>query len=281
MDVEVISDSVQQVSLKLVFLDLNKTLVITLIYAKCDERERLQLWEDIYDVAGSTNSPWLVGGDFNVVLHEDEKIGGIPVQPQDYEDFAFCVNSCELLETGFKGSHFTWWNGRGEHLARTGSDHAPLLISLKEQEWFSNRLMLNSKSIYTLRRNSGGKKANVTWFAEDDRNSRFFHNLVNGRRKRLLVKRIQNANSDWLEEASDMAREAESFFKKILTGGGISDFSLPNHIQLCACGPDGFSGAFFQICWNIVGVDVFNIVKAFCEGFTLPKSVTHTNGVAA
>ncbi|XP_060211849.1 uncharacterized protein LOC132639421 [Lycium barbarum] len=160
VDVEVISDSVQQVSLKLVFLDRNKTLVITLVYAKCDERETLQLWEDIYNVAGSTNSPWLVGGDFNVVLHEDEKLGRVPVQPQDYKDFAFYVNSCELLETSFKGSHFTWWNGRGgadciferldriffnqqfqqwfadieiEHLARTGSDHAPLLISLKEQ----------------------------------------------------------------------------------------------------------------------------------------------------
>ncbi|XP_059310108.1 uncharacterized protein LOC132061281 [Lycium ferocissimum] len=64
------------------------------------------------------------------------------------------------METGFKGSHFTWWNGRGgsdgiferldrvfinqqfqqwfaqvevEHLTRTGSDHASLFITLEEQ----------------------------------------------------------------------------------------------------------------------------------------------------
>ncbi|XP_059306407.1 uncharacterized protein LOC132057830 [Lycium ferocissimum] len=113
MKMEVISDTIQQVSLKLMLLDQNKSMVITFIYAKSDEVERLQLWEDIYHVAASINLSWLVGGDFNVVLHEEEKIRGNPVQLQDYEDLAFCVNSCELSETGFKGSHFTWWNGRG------------------------------------------------------------------------------------------------------------------------------------------------------------------------
>ncbi|XP_060202619.1 uncharacterized protein LOC132631038 [Lycium barbarum] len=285
VDVEVIFDTVQQVSLKLVFLDLNKTFVITLVYTKCDESERLQLWEDIYNIAGSRNSPWLVGRDFNVVLHEDEKIGGIHVQPQDYEDFAYCGNSYELLETGFKGSHFTWWNGRGgvdciferldriffnqqfqqwfadieiEHLARTGSDHAHVPISLKEQgqhlkgilsawskevygdifkqlmikeeivrlkeELFEtdpspmNRMVLQQahaelKKYLHFEEEFWKQKANVTWFAEGDRNTRLFHNLVIGRRK-ILVKIIQNANGDWLEEASNTAREAESFFKK-------------------------------------------------------------------
>lgn len=28
------------------------------------------------------------------------------------EDFAFCVNSCELVDLKFNVSPFTWWNGR-------------------------------------------------------------------------------------------------------------------------------------------------------------------------
>ncbi|KAK4726927.1 hypothetical protein R3W88_031844 [Solanum pinnatisectum] len=40
------------------------------------------------------------------------KIRGLPVYPQEYEDFAFCVNSCDLLDINFKGSPYTWWNGR-------------------------------------------------------------------------------------------------------------------------------------------------------------------------
>ncbi|KAH0650456.1 hypothetical protein KY284_030368 [Solanum tuberosum] len=31
------------------------------------------------------------GGDFNVILNDEEKIGGLPVYPQEYENFAFCV----------------------------------------------------------------------------------------------------------------------------------------------------------------------------------------------
>ncbi|XP_060182209.1 uncharacterized protein LOC132611863 [Lycium barbarum] len=205
-----------------------------------DVEGKITIWEDIYLVAGSTNFPWLVGWDINVVLHEDDKIGGIPVQPQDYEDFAFC------------------------HLARTGSDHAPFLISLKEQAqvvirpfrflkfWTEHQdfLSIVSNNWASERRNSQAQgrvfetdpspmnrmvlqhahaelkkylhfeeefwwhKSNVTWFAEGDRNTRFFHNLVNGRRQKLQVKRIQDANGGWFEEVSDMAREAESFFKK-------------------------------------------------------------------
>lgn len=41
--------------------------------------------------------------------------------------------------------------------------------------------------------------------------------------------------------------------------------------------PDGLSGRFFQVCWNIVGVDVIRMVKNFFAGNTLPKSITNTN----
>ncbi|XP_060180862.1 uncharacterized protein LOC132610560 [Lycium barbarum] len=44
-----------------------------------------------------------------------------------------------------------------------------------------------------------------------------------------------------------------------------------------AGGPDGMIGIFYQVCWDIVGADVYNLVKAFFDGQTLPKSFTHTN----
>ncbi|XP_060190553.1 uncharacterized protein LOC132619771 [Lycium barbarum] len=115
IEVEVLSDSEQHISLKLLFQDTGKTLVTTLVYAKCSEVERLQLWDNIYNLANGMSLPWMIGGDFNVVLNEKEKIGGIPVFAQDIEDFAFCINSCELDEIQFKGSPFTWWNGRASN----------------------------------------------------------------------------------------------------------------------------------------------------------------------
>lgn len=57
-------------------------------------------------------------------------------------------------------------------------------------------------------------KAEIKWFVEGDRNTRFFHNLVNGKRKRLQVRRIQNDEGEWLEEESVMAEEAVKFYQK-------------------------------------------------------------------
>lgn len=33
---------------------------------------RLELWEQLEELAGSQPCPWVVGGDFNVILNEEE-----------------------------------------------------------------------------------------------------------------------------------------------------------------------------------------------------------------
>jgi len=115
----------------------------------------MDLWDSLYSISCGMTTPWIVGGDFNAVLNGEEKIGGIPVTAADVEDFQTCIGSSDLSQISFKGSPFTWWNGRAgedciferldrifqntkfqrlfsqsevEHLPRTGSDHAPLLL---------------------------------------------------------------------------------------------------------------------------------------------------------
>ncbi|XP_019241420.1 PREDICTED: uncharacterized protein LOC109221391 [Nicotiana attenuata] len=102
------------------------------------------------------DAPWLVGGDFNVIWDEEEKFGGLPVHINEIDHFRHCINTCNLFDLGFKGSIYTWWNGRAEkdcifkrldrcvrnmelqqfwpgleisHLSKIGSDHSPMHLS--------------------------------------------------------------------------------------------------------------------------------------------------------
>uniref|UniRef100_A0A0V0I5C8 Putative ovule protein n=1 Tax=Solanum chacoense TaxID=4108 RepID=A0A0V0I5C8_SOLCH len=111
----VIKDTEQQLTLQLHHQSYIHSLFVTLVYAKCNADQRQMLWEDLFQLATGMTSPWVVGGDFNVVLNTEEKIGGLPVSDADHEDFENCISSCNLNEIQFRGNPFTWWNGRANN----------------------------------------------------------------------------------------------------------------------------------------------------------------------
>lgn len=147
----------------------------------------------------------------------------------------------------------------------------------------------------------------MAWFKDGDRNKKNFHAQVNGRRRRLQLKGIQNAEGDWIENDEDMASEAVEFFKAQFHEDIAPDaFDIINHVPHMvnskqnqellkqptkeetnhvvfglngdsAGGSDGFTGCFFHTCWDIIREDVHHMVKAFFNGHELPKFITHTN----
>ena len=52
---------------------------MTAVYARDNVLERLELWEDLENAAEGNQLPWIVGGDFNVITNEEEKLGGLTV----------------------------------------------------------------------------------------------------------------------------------------------------------------------------------------------------------
>ncbi|XP_075076572.1 uncharacterized protein LOC107832616 [Nicotiana tabacum] len=103
---ELVEDTEQQVIVRVLHHDLGQHMIMTFVYARCSAMERFELWDHLYYLASDMKLPWLLGGDFNVILHEDEKVGRLP-------------NMLPTIEV--------------EHLIRTGSDHAPLLMTCGEQ----------------------------------------------------------------------------------------------------------------------------------------------------
>ncbi|XP_070041117.1 uncharacterized protein [Nicotiana tomentosiformis] len=151
------------------------------------------------------------------------------------------------------------------------------------------------------------QKARMTLFAEGDRNTSFFHNHVIGKRKKLQLKRIKSGSGVWIEDQEQLATVAVDFYQKQFTNeSDASEFSLLNNVPSMvtmdknlelsrlptieevraavfelsgesSSGPDGFSGLFYQTCWDGIGSDIHNMVLHLYGGAALPKSITHTN----
>lgn len=345
-EVTVMYNLVQQLTLRLYHSETHVEFVLTLVYAKCDAIERIELWDSLYYMASDMTIPWLVGGDFNVIWDEEEKFGGLPVHLNEIDDFRHCINTCNLSDLGFKGSIFTWWNGRAEedcifkrldrcvanvefqqifpgievqHLAKIGSDHSPMQLrcdiknppvkkpfrflnfwvehaSFKEvvkQNWnadfsanpyvlFNHKLKKVKKALSGWSKSTYGdifqkiasleevvivheaefeanptkqnkqrlqkvqaelirylaleekywkQKSGMSWFKDGDRNTKFFHAQVRGRRKKLQLSRIQNSQGMWIEEEEEIAAEAIQFFQdQFSESAAPTSFDIISHV---------------------------------------------------
>jgi endonuclease/exonuclease/phosphatase family metal-dependent hydrolase len=85
-----------------------KQFLFTAIYASPVEENRHDMWDKIMNIAVSVHEPWMLAGDFNDIMSQDEKQGGALVNLRRCRVFQERVNKCKLLDLGAVGSKFTW-----------------------------------------------------------------------------------------------------------------------------------------------------------------------------
>lgn len=153
------------------------------------------------------------------------------------------------------------------------------------------------------------KKPVMKWFVDGDRNTKFFHSYVKGRREKMHLEEISNEQGDVVQSNHLIGEAVVSFFtNQFMEDGNNRYFTILSHISKLinakeneemiklpsseevkkvvlklssnsACGLDGFFGHFLQSFWEIIGVDITRIVRDFFCGAELPKFITHTNVV--
>lgn len=116
----------------------------------------------MYELAGRVCSPWCLGGDFNAVLHANERVSIAENRGPD-RDFVNFVEEIALNDIGFWGPRFTWHRKNSQsridrilgsndwlsafpnvsitHLPWYKSDHRPLHMRLEgiQKRQYRNR----------------------------------------------------------------------------------------------------------------------------------------------
>ncbi|XP_058089331.1 uncharacterized protein LOC131236212 [Magnolia sinica] len=151
------------------------------------------------------------------------------------------------------------------------------------------------------------QKSRIRWFHEGDRNTKFFHDSVKDKSRRLGIARIKTPSGEILETREGNGRVAEVYFKDL-----FSAQDRTNNEALLSCipsivseqmntdlmrplmidevkaatlsipidsapGPDKFGGAFFSSCWDIIGNDIYEAVTDFFSGGPLPRAFQCTH----
>ncbi|KAH1032635.1 hypothetical protein J1N35_044809 [Gossypium stocksii] len=130
-------------------------------YGAPDVRDRVGSWNLLRNLSHNFSEAWVVIGDFNEILSNQEKYGGRPREEKQTEAFSDTLDYCGLTDLGYQGRWYTWERGNFEstnirerlhrevanlqwyksfsnyklvHLPNSTSDHCPIFLDLDLSE---------------------------------------------------------------------------------------------------------------------------------------------------
>ena len=142
------------------------------------------------------------------------------------------------------------------------------------------------------------------WLKEGDKNTCFFHRMTNGHRRNNSLDRIK-INRVWLTEEQEVREEVVNAFQQLLLEeqGWRADieglhlhrlnFQEAENLEVPfseeeihsallelngdkAPGPDGFTVAFWQACWDFMKEEILELFKEFYDQRSFAKSLNTT-----
>ncbi|XP_070002176.1 uncharacterized protein [Nicotiana sylvestris] len=137
------------------------TFYFTVVYGLHTVQDGKELWRNLRDIERIQQEPWLVMGDFNVILEVEDRVHGNVVQDHEIRDFREFVEDAGMTKLKAIGRSFTWTNSNvfskidralvnGEWMNKMPhiqvhvldsyfSDHSHLCVELERQQKATTR----------------------------------------------------------------------------------------------------------------------------------------------
>mgnify|MGYP004706984917 FL=1 len=162
------------------------------------------------------------------------------------------------------------------------------------------------KEAYSEEEQYWAQKARIEWLREGDKNTKFFHACVKGRRRKNRMLNIQRENGTWTNSEEELGKEVANYYRILFTSSGCEGIDeilsgLPSTITtemndkltkevdeleiktaLFSMNPnkapcqDGMTPLFFQKFWHVVKSDLIAAIRSFFHSSHMPKSWNHT-----
>ncbi|GKD95947.1 RNA-directed DNA polymerase, eukaryota, reverse transcriptase zinc-binding domain protein [Tanacetum coccineum] len=236
--------------------------------------------------------PWLMTGDFNVTLKNEEHSNGGSRVTNNMQDFIDCVNEAEVEDLNRAMVNddlmLQFYDANALYLSYLVSDHSPAVVRFphsfrkkKKAFIFANFIAEKDEFIHTVaagweidvqghRMYKLVKKMKALKLEEKLMDGQFvnhFRNFLGANKVTNEVPNFEGVFGTKLnhEDAMEMIK-------------GVTDSEIKNAlfdiVDNKAPGPDGYTSTFFKKAWKIVGKDVCLAIKEF---FTTGKLLREMN----
>ncbi|KAL0887179.1 hypothetical protein Bca101_011162 [Brassica carinata] len=116
-------------------------LFLSCVYGDPVRGRRRIVWDKLSEIGVHRDEAWMLVGDFNELMHNDEKLGGAIRDESTFWDFRNMVEACKIREMRSKGNTLSWSGWRDKVWVQCRLD-----ISFGNDEWF--RLFPQSSTEY-------------------------------------------------------------------------------------------------------------------------------------